>query len=329
MRNLVVLLTLSTLALGCGGNGDKPNSKPAAQGTALTPKARKDVGEPIATVGDAVIGVEQFKHEASRKQPADGTALSPAERREVLDEIVTEEVLFQEALKRGLYQDNKVRKILVNLLLREDVYATVKNEDFEESVLTKYYEEHLNEFIVPEKVQVKRIFIRVTPERDDAASKALADKLYASLQKDPSQFAVLATENSDGPYKRRGGDIGFMPRDGKPGIDDEVVKAAFEMKVDEIGAPFKTADGYHILYVVNRRERVERSFDQMRGSVLRMVKQDRYKELTESYIDKAKKGYEVKLQDAKIDSVDLSRSGRMAAPTIPPGVKAPGGEAPH
>ncbi|MCB9673590.1 MAG: peptidylprolyl isomerase [Alphaproteobacteria bacterium] len=326
MRNIPMFLLFTALLGACSGGSNGPGQGAGAT-KGITPVAKQDVGEVLARVGDSVVGSEEFKHEAARKTPASGAELSDEERLEVLDELVTEEVLFQEAMKKGLYQDSKVRKILVNLLLREEVYAGVKNDDFTEEELMAYYEDHKDEFIVPEKVQVKRIYIRTGPDRDDAAAKALADKVHTDLMKDRRVFSELAATHSDGPYKRRGGDIGFISREGKPGIDDEVVAKAFEMKIDEISAPFKSGDGYHILYVVNRRDRVERTFEQMKGSVVRMVKQDRYKKLTDDYIAKAKGGYTVEIDQAKVKAVEIGRGGaRFASPEIDPDAEAPGDE---
>ncbi|MEZ4321926.1 MAG: peptidylprolyl isomerase [Myxococcota bacterium] len=334
MRHIPAYLAIAAVLVGCSGSPKANGGGQGApnDGVTLGAGPKREVGETLAKVGSAVVGSEDFKHEASRKQPADGQALSAEERAEVLDELVTEEVLFQEALKKGLYQDSKVRKILVNLLLREEVYANVKNDDFEEAELQAYYDEHKDDFVVSEKVQVKRILIRIGPDRDDAAAKALADQLYGELQKDRRVFGELAAQHSDGPYKRRGGEIGFIDANGKPGIDDEVVSKAFEMKVDEISKPFKSGDGYHILWVVNRRDRVERSFDQMKGSVVRMVKQERYKKLTDDYIDAAKKRYAIEIDQAKVGTIELGRPmsdprDREDGPGFDPDALAPGDEA--
>jgi peptidyl-prolyl cis-trans isomerase C len=320
--------TLSAVraALACGvltacSGGGGPAAGPSAQRQGTVELARKDVADVIATVGDAPVGADDFRDEALRRPPADGKALSPEERKQVLDEVITQEVLFQEALQKGLYHDTKVRKILVNLLLRQEVYAAVDGQEFTDAELEAYYNDHKEEFVVPEKVQLKRILLRVSPERDDAATKALADEIYAEVTRDPRLFNEIASKRSEGPYARRGGDLGFISREGKPGVDPEVVEKAFTMKVEELLPPMKSGDAWQILYVTNRRERVERSFQQMRGSVLRMVKQERFKALTDTYIADARGRYDIKVDEGKVSSVDLARvSGRPElAPGLPDG----------
>jgi peptidyl-prolyl cis-trans isomerase C len=78
--------------------------------------------------------------------------LSAAEKKEVADRMVEDELLYEEALKRGLDKDPKVKKVMVNTLLREEVYANVRSADFTDQELQTYFEAHKDEFIVPEKV---------------------------------------------------------------------------------------------------------------------------------------------------------------------------------
>ena len=119
----------------------------------------------------------------------------------------------------------------------------------------------------------------------------------------------MAAKNSEDPYRRRGGDVGFVPKTGKPGFDQAVVDKAFEMKVDELSAPFKTESGYNIVLVANKRERVERTFQQMKGSVLRKVKNERLKELYEQYVASLKTGAKVDIDDAKVKALKVDRAG--------------------
>lgn len=319
--NLAARLVFGALLFaGCAGG--EPAEKGARPAGTLDP-ARRDVGEVVATVGASAVGVDDFRAEASRRPPADGTALSAEERKKVIDELVEQEILFQEALDKGLYHDTKVKKILVNLLLRSEVYDAVEKQDFTDADLEAYFEAHREEFVVPEKIQLRRILFKVSPDRDDAATKALAERTYADVRRDPKQFAEIAAQRSEGPYQRRGGDLGFIARDGKPGVDPEVVAKGFELAVDEITPPIRFGDTWQILMVANRRERVERSFQQMRGSVLRMVKQQRFKEQTERYIADARARYPVKVDEAKVASIELQRAPlRERAELMPPGVES-------
>ena len=320
MRSLIwmCLLTLPLTIVACNGNeaGD-PGSTPSEGASA---DGEGDIGTVLATVGDVQVGSKEFQVAASRKTPADGESLSLEERQEILDKLVTEKVLYQEAKKQGIDRDPKVQKVMINTLLREDVYSKVRNSDFSQDELRAYFEDHRDEFVVPEKVQVKRIFIKVNEDRpSDDARKAAAD-LRAQLVADPDKFKELATKHSEDPYRRRGGDLGFVSREGKPGIDSTVTAKAFELDVGELSEVFEAGGGMNIIMVANKREKVERTFEQMKGSVLRKVKNDKYKELYDAYVDQVSGDYEVEIDSDALSTLEIEPARRLNIGPGPEGV---------
>lgn len=331
MRNIIpatLVVSLFSLSIAC--NEEAPSTatsaseeaKPAATSTA----AAVDVGEVLATVEGISVGSKEFEEMAARKQPAEGDALSMEEKTEVLDRLIDEKLLYKAALAKGLDRDPKVQKVMVNTLLREEVYSSVRNSDFKDEELQTYYEAHKDEFVVPEKVQIKRILIKTSAEVDDKAAKAKASDLRKQLKSNTDRFKELAAKNSEDPFRRRGGDVGFVARTGKPGLDDAVVAKAFEMKVGELSEVFQSNEGYNIILVANKRERVERTFQQMKGSVLRKVKNERLKELYESYVAKQREGASINVNQEKLTSVEVKAArrlgpGLMLNPKTDPSVK--------
>jgi peptidyl-prolyl cis-trans isomerase C len=315
MRSLLLSLCLLG-ATACAGD--------SAGGAPNTPSNAKpaEVGETLATVNGVVVGTKEFEQAAARKAPASGDTLSAEEKKEVLDALIEEKLLYAEALNKGLDKDPKVQKVMVNTLLREDVYSTVKNSDFTDEMLQAYYEEHKSEFVVPEKVQIKRILIKVTDARPDDAAKQEAERIRGEVVKAPDSFKDLAAKFSEDPYKRRGGDVGFVSKEGKPGLDPAIVDKAFSLETGAVSDVFKTADGYNIVQVAARREQVERTFQQMKGSVLRKIKNDKMKELYDGYVARAKQGATIKIDEAKLAAVEIKNSRRPFAP----GAGLPGSE---
>ncbi len=301
----LIAVALATFSLACnGGQGSNAGAAAPKAETVEMPVQ----GEVIATVNGVPIGSDEYKEAAARKKPAEGDTLSDAERQEVIDRLVEEKLLYKAALAKGLDKDPKVQKVMVNTLLRDEVYNDIRTQEISDEELQKYYEVHQEDFVVPEKVQIKRILIKVD-KRTDAETKAEAERIHKILKSDPGKFKDVAAKNSEDPYRRRGGDVGFVPKTGKPGFDQAVVDKAFEMKVDELSAPFKTESGYNIVLVANKRERVERTFQQMKGSVLRKVKNERLKELYEQYVASLKTGAKVDIDDAKVKALKVDRAG--------------------
>lgn len=305
--------------LGCGQEPNGPGAPPPGSDPSAAPSGRV-----VAKVGDGFVTESDFAAAASRVQQA-GQELTPAERKDVLDKLVTEEILFQQATEKGLYRDPKVRKIMVNLLLREEVYDDVRTSDISTEELEAFYEAHKSEFTVPEKIQIKRIFLRFGGEsgRTEADALALGKELQGKIKKDPTLFKDLAEQQSDDPYKRRGGDLGYVARDGKPGIPPEVIEKAFTLNVGQLSEPFVAGDGVNLLLVAAKRQAVERTFDQMKGSVLRRLKNEKFQELTEGYIAETRGKYTVDVDDAVLSSVKVE-SRPMAPAGVDPGALLPG-----
>ncbi len=299
-------LLVTTLLFACG-------EQPSETSSSSSKAERKINGEQIATVNGIGIGSEDFSVMASRTTPEDGKTLSLEERKEVVDKLVMEELLFQKALEKGYDQDPKVKKVMINALVRAEVYDTVKNADFSDEELKAYYEEHKDEFTVPEKVQIYSLLVKITDELPEADAKAKIDRLYAQIKKDPSKFRDIAKNESDSPYKRRGGDVGFVPKTGKPGLESDLVEKAFAMKVETLSAPFKTTAGWNVIYVPAKREAKERTFKDMKGSVLRKVKNAKVKDMYDGYTAGLKNGVSISIDEATLQAVEVKRS---AQPTL-------------
>lgn len=273
----------------------------------------EDIGTVLATVGDIEIGSLEFQAAASRHMPENGESLTAEERQEILDQLVVEKMLYKEARRRGIDRDPKVQKVMINTLLRQEVYSTVRNSDFSPEELRAYFDTHHDEFVVPERVQIKRIFIRTSDTRTADEARALAEDLHSQVVADPSLFKDIATANSEDPYRRRGGDLGFVSAQGKPGIDQAVVDKAFTMDVGQVSEVFEAGEGFNVIYIANRRERVERTFEQMKGSVLRKVKNERYKELYDGYVDGIRGSYSVSVDDVALGAVEVEHARRLSA----------------
>jgi len=278
---------------------------------------QEDIGTIVATVGGFPVGSREFEAAAAREVPADGEAFSAEEKREILNKLVTEKMLYLHARTIGIDRDLKVQKVMVNTLLRDRVYSEVRNSDFTDEELQAYFDAHVDDFVVPEKVQVLRIFIREGRDRTPEEAASAAQELYERVLADPTNFKTIASEHSEDPFRRRGGDLGLMSAEGKPGIDPAVVERAFTMEVDELSEPFEAGDGYNIILVAAKRDRVERTFVQMKGSVLRKVKAERYHELYDAFVAEISGGFEVSIADGELDSLD-PRPARRSPLGAPP-----------
>ena len=120
MYKSLLSIVLASALIGCG-DVDKTETNTEA-------KAVQVNGETVATVNGSPIGSEDFAMLAARKNPGKGSELSLEERKEVLDDLVTEELLYQKALAEGYDKDPKVKKVMVNALIRKEIYDSIKTQ---------------------------------------------------------------------------------------------------------------------------------------------------------------------------------------------------------
>ena len=310
------IIGLALVGLFACDGGEKPeenNPAPAANPTTEAAVSEADIGDVLAVVNGANVGSTAFEQAASRRVPAEGDTLSMEEKQEVLDRLIDEELLYQEALRQGLDRDPKVKKVMVNTLLRQEVYSSVRNSDFTDEELEAYYEANKDEFIVPEKVQIKRILIKFGEDRTEEEARTLADELRTQVASNPAEFKDVATQHSEDPYRRRGGDVGFVAQAGKPGLDQEIVDRAFDMDVDAVSEVFVTSEGFNIIQVANRRERVERTYQQMKGSVLRKVKNEKLADMYDQYTENLRTGAMVSVESDTLSGIEV-KSARRGGP---------------
>jgi len=328
MSRIVLALSLGVLGVlaaacnGGGGGGGGGGSSAAGQ-TEFPDRGSLDVGTRLASINKMEVGTNDFDRVAKRMRPRAG-AITDEFKTEVMDELVNETLLYQEALRQGIDRDPKIRKMMVNTLLKKDVYGTLDPDAITEEELKAYFEEHKEDFVVPEKVQVKRILLKVTDSRPREEARTLAEDLQGQIAANPTSFKALAQEHSQGPYARRGGDLGFVGQKGKPGIDQTLIDAAFDMDKGDVSDVLETDDGFNVLYVPNRRERVERTFEQMRGSVLRKVKSDRYNELYDAYVGRLEADAKIEMDEAAVTTYEYKVDERSSPVPGPVRLTSPG-----
>lgn len=279
-----------------------------------------DIGDVLATVGDISIGSNEWQIVAARMTPSNGESLSIEEKEEVLNNLIEQKLLYLHAKSKGVDRDPKVQKLMVQTLMRNEVYSTVRNSDFSAEELKAFFEAHREDFVVPEKVQVRRIHIKAGEKRSAEEAKSIAEDLRKQLVEFPEKFKAIAKDKSEDPYRKRGGDLGFLAKDGKPGIPSDVVTKAFSIEVGGLSEVFEAGGGYNIITVVNRRERVERTYEQMKGSVLRKMKSEKFKSLYDAYVEDIRDTYAIDTNGTLLNGLEVKAPRKFSMGNSPQGL---------
>lgn len=207
-------------------------------------------------------------------------------RQAALDALIDKELLWQEALKRGVVISDATVQSQVALTRQAiggaEVFARkLQDAGFDEAGFTEYtrrelaaqevfadltrvaepdekqirafFEEHRAEMSSPEQIQARHILIKV-PQGADAATVEAARLRLEELRVQiagGADFASVSRSASEDASASAGGDLGYFAR-GR--MMPEFEAAAFAMKPGQVSEPVRTAVGWHLIYLQNHQE---------------------------------------------------------------------------
>lgn len=135
---------------------------------------------------------------------------------------------------------------------------------------------------------------KVTRSKEEA--KTRAEEILARL-KEGGDFASIAYESSDDPYRVKGGDLGYVH---KGRMQPELEEAAFNTKVGEIMGPVEAGEGFYIIRVEDHKQEKQFSFDEMKDRIKREIERKRRE-------DKRREWLSALRSKAKIDLIEIKK----------------------
>jgi|GEM_PF-1934466 len=261
----------------------------------IAPGCSKKGDTVVANVGSASICVTdaaEIMSGGGYTEDLDGV-------REALEHLVDFKLLLAGATAEGLDSTADFRKNLrvmqENFIVRK-LYeeVVVKNASATEEELQAYFVEHK---LGEEQVEVRHILIGYQEGDGEQARQEAIDKAEKILEeaKGDADFAVLATEHSDGPTAPKGGYLGYFPRGRmvKPFED-----AAFSLGAGELSEVVVTQFGFHIIKVEDKKSR---TLDEMREEVRTFVEQPKRQKLSRDFMKELELNANISYSDEAID----------------------------
>lgn len=238
----------------------------------------------IAAAAPSVNGVaisQQRVDAVVKMMEAQGQPASPQMAQMVTDQLVTAEVLRQEAVKKSMDKsadflaemENAQAMALANRYIKE----YIRTNPVTDALLKAEYDKVKAEF--PEKKSYHARHILVATE---AEAKAVLEAL-----KKGKPFAQLAKEKSQDPgSKNNGGDLGWQePATFVPEFSGAMVKLA---KGQVSATPVKTQFGFHIIKLDDVKVEAAPSVEQLRPQLEQRIQSQRIEELIKTLKAKAK-----------------------------------------
>jgi peptidyl-prolyl cis-trans isomerase C len=236
-------------------------------------------------------------------------------RQKFLDELVKKEILYQEALKRGLdkapeftkkVEDFK-RLTLASEVLEKEIVSKNKVSDQD---ARDYYSKHKEEFATTSQIKASHILVRTEDE---------ARKILARLKKGEKFEDIARKESLDKGSAQNGGDLGYFSRGQMiPAFE----KAAAALKVGELSAPVRTDYGYHIIKVSDKKSGPTVEFDRIKDMIVQRLSGERQKEAFDKYMEDLKKNYKIEINKEALAQVSPGAPAAAGKPGQQPEQKA-------
>jgi len=271
-------------------NGQTPAPKP------LLEQASDPV---VLTIGTTKVTKSEYEQFIAALPPQIQTEAKGPNKRKVAEQYAELKMMAEEARKRKVDQTPAAKiqmalqqdQMLAQMLFR-DLQTTVKIDD---AAVLKYYEAHKNEY---EEVKARHILVRFKDSRvplregqkelSDAEALAKAQELKKKLDGGGDFAALAKTESDDTGTGAQGGDLGQFARGA---MVPEFDAAAFAQPVGAVGDPVRSAFGYHIIKV---DERKSKSLADMKDQIEKQLRP----ELAKQEVDSIKKANAISIDDA-------------------------------
>jgi peptidyl-prolyl cis-trans isomerase D len=197
---------------------------------------------------------------------------------------VTKQIKPTDAELKAFYEQNKqqyansvpekrkARYILIDTAKLADKISVSPTQ------LQQYYNQHQDEYRIPETVTVRHILIKTpAPDADGKidqkgvdAARTKADDIAKQL-KSGANFADLAKKNSEDPGSAENG--GLLPPLTRGRTVPEFEQAAFTTPAGQTTGVIRTSYGFHIIHVEGKQQARLKPLDEVRSQIEPLLKQ--------------------------------------------------------
>ncbi len=305
MRRAVFLVLIAFLFLSCK-QGERPVETPAGK---PSPEIEIKGEKPVLVIAGKSYPLSDFTGflEVKGLKPSE---LDDLTKSRLFDSYVENRILIAEAERKKVFvtsnelasyrqrleqmgvklNERMIKAIYDDLLVKKFLSLLAKDIKVSDSEALTYYKMHIEEFKVPEEVKVRQI---VVPTEEEAI------KILNKLKKSPpSAFAKIAREKSIGPEASRGGLMGYFRKGDLPMEMEEVI---FNLSVGQLSQVVKTAYGYHIFRVEEKRPPRTIPFSAVKDRIKEKIREQKLKKKVDELLRRLREELQVKIYYENLD----------------------------
>lgn len=210
------------------------------------------------------------------------------------------------------FKDNIRKQLLQQEVVRREVGSKII---FDHAEVLKYYQDHKEQFVLPETVELRELFIN-TEGKSDAEMPALrkkADDLLTRI-KAGDDFAELAKRFSDGTTAKDGGDLGSYQR-GQLAANIEA--AVFKLNRGQVSEVLPTKTGFLILQVREHYAAGLQPEEKVESQIESSLYEEKIKPALRDYLRTLREDSYVELKPGFEDTAAVPGTGIEEVPVTP------------
>lgn len=249
---------------------------------------------PLATVNGKNIYASDINDLLEQAPPQQKMYFSSREgRRALLDELIAQNLMYEEAIANGLQDSEEFQAMLKDteekLLKTLAIANFMKDVTIDDDEVKKFYDENPDQFMAPEQIRASHILV------DD---EKLAEDIIKQINDGSKSFEELAVEYSNCPSAQAGGDLNYFT---KGQMVPEFEAAAIELEPGQMAQePVKTQFGYHIIKTTDKKDAEQIPFNAIKEDVKQFLLAQKQDQAFKSHVEDLKQKYPVNLNHGMI-----------------------------
>ncbi len=246
----------------------------------------------LAVVGDRIIDQSKFVQRLREVKRRLGNDIPDTGqlRRQILRSYVEEEILIDQAIKRGFDRDAEGKKEWQRIQIQE--------------LLNAFHKKHIQDKIRVTEAELKQLFIRLNTRLKArhlyARTRQQADSLYEALQHGATFEELAKAIFKDPRLRDSGGLLGYFTVDE---MEPAFEEAAYKLPVGQISRPVKTTDGYSIILVEDRVSNplvTETEFARHRDKLAAYWRKRKILQTTQKFVDSLRNSLHVRFNESAV-----------------------------
>ena len=204
------------------------------------------VNQVLRTIVDEKLQMQEAKHQnITATDDEINKAISQIEKQNNMQAGQLDGVLKAHGIDRSALVDQVTASIVWAKLVRRQLAQTNAVSDEEIDDALKRLKESINE----PQTRVAEIFLAVDNPQQDDDVRRLAERLIEQMKRG-ARFSAVAQQFSQSATAAVGGDLGWLRAEQ---LSSDLAKAVTPMRPGELSPPIRTAAGYYLLLVLDRR----------------------------------------------------------------------------